>query len=183
MADDAPRRFFVLTGGPGSGKSTLIDALRRAGYAGMGEAGRAIIQDQVGVGGPATPWGDAALYAELQLAWEMRSHRMAQDMPGLVFFDRGVPDVIGYLRLIGRPVPAHMLNAAETFRYAPRVFVAPPWPEIYAQDAERKQSVEEAARTYDAMVATYSSFGYELVELPRASVEERARFVVARIAT
>jgi predicted ATPase len=37
--------LFVITGGPGSGKSTLIDALERAGFARSIEAGRAIIQD------------------------------------------------------------------------------------------------------------------------------------------
>ena len=43
--------FFVLTGGPGSGKSTLIQALDEAGYSTMGEAGRAIIQEQAAIGG------------------------------------------------------------------------------------------------------------------------------------
>ena len=49
MTDDAAR-FHVLTGGPGSGKTTLIEALRRAGHACSVEAGRAIIQDQVAIG-------------------------------------------------------------------------------------------------------------------------------------
>jgi predicted ATPase len=174
--------LFVLTGGPGSGKSTLIEALGRAGYAGSAEAGRGIIRDQAAIGGPALPWRDPAAYAELMLCWEMRSHHMARDLPGPVFLDRGVPDVIGYLRLTGLPVPAHMEKAAETFRYNPRVFIAPPWPEIFRQDEERRQTPEEAERTYEAMVATYTGYGYELVEIPRLPVEERVRFVVGCVA-
>ena len=38
-----------------------------------------------------------------------------------------------------------------------------------------------AVRTCEVMVETYSEFGYELVELPRASVAERADFVTAAI--
>ncbi|MFC0597241.1 AAA family ATPase [Streptomyces palmae] len=170
-------RFIVITGGPGSGKSTLIDHLREAGFSGSREAGRAIIQDQTAIGGRALPWHDPDLFAELMLSWELRSYSGAMARTAPVFFDRGIPDIIGYLRLEGRPVPAHLHTAARTFRYHRRVFIAPPWPEIYERDAERGQSPAEAERTYASMVATYPEYGYELVELPRLPVEERARFV------
>jgi predicted ATPase len=174
-------RFFVLTGGPGSGKSSLIDALGRLGCPRSVEAGRGIIQDQVDIGGPALPWADRALFAELMLSWEMRNYRLAQEQPGAVFFDRGVLDVAGYLRLSGLPVPQHVVKAAEVFRYNRRVFVAPPWKEIFHPDQERKQDFDEAVRTYDALTATYKEFGYELVELPRVSVEARVEFVLTKV--
>jgi predicted ATPase len=75
-------------------------------------------------------------------------------------------------------VPHHMEAAAATFRYHRRVFIAPPWPDIFRQDRERKQSLEEAVRTYEAMVDVYGAFGYKLVELPRGPVEQRIRFVL-----
>jgi predicted ATPase len=170
-------RFFVLTGGPGSGKSVLIEGLEQCGYARSVEAGRGVIQDQVAIGGRALPWRDQILFAELMLCWEMRSYHIAQHQGGPVFFDRGIPDVVGYLRLLGQRVPEHMQKAAITFRYNRRVFIAPPWREIFRQDHERKQTLDEAVRTYEAMVATYSEIGYELVEIPRLSIEERVRFV------
>lgn len=172
------QRFFVLTGGPGSGKSTLLDALERLGYSRTTEAGRAIIQDQVAIGGSSLPWVDPKLFAELMLSWEIRSYRLAQGRAGPVFFDRGVPDVAGYLRLVREPVPRHVEKAIEVFRYHQRVFVAPPWPEIFRQDAERKQDFAEAVKTYEAMMATYSACGYETVVLPCVSVAERVRFVL-----
>ncbi|XVQ11330.1 AAA family ATPase [Spirillospora sp. CA-255316] len=171
-------RFVVLTGGPGSGKSTLVERLEEAGFARSDEAGRGVIRDQVAIGGPGLPWKDPDLFAELMLAWELRSYGLAAASSGPAFFDRGVPDIVGYLRLEGRPVPAHVAEAARAFRYHRRVFVAPPWPEIYRRDEERKQSPEVAERTHASMVETYREFGYELVELPRVPVEERARFVL-----
>jgi predicted ATPase len=173
--------LFVITGGPGSGKSTLIDALAGHGICHMPEAGRAIIQDQLAIGGEALPWSDRRAFAELMLSWEIRSYRAALRLSGPVIFDRGVPDVAGYLRLSGLPIPSHVDRAARMFRYHHRVFVAPPWPEIFAQDAERKQSFAEARATYEAMIETYSALGYELIPLPLDSVEKRVQFVLATI--
>jgi predicted ATPase len=64
---------------------------------------------------------------------------MGEAAEGLAFFDRGVPDVAGYLRLTGLPVPAHVEKAVEIYRYNRKVFIAPPWPKIFTQDRERKQ--------------------------------------------
>ena len=180
MIQNEPR-FFIVTGGPGSGKSTLIEALQQAGFARSIEAGRAIIRDQVLIGGKALPWCDPQLFAEQMLSWEMRSYEIARSSSGPVFFDRGVPDVVGYLRLVGVSIPTHMEKAVETFRYNRRVFVAPPWKKIFRQDTERKQDFDEAVRTYETLIATYSGYGYELVEIPRVSVEERVRFVLEAV--
>lgn len=178
MTDD---HRHVITGGPGSGKSTLAAALAADGFYRMPEAGRAIIRDQSAIGGPALPWGDRAAFAELMLGWDMRSYHEAGSRPGPVIFDRGVPDVIGYLRLCGLPVPAHMMKAASLCRYNPRVFLAPHWPAIYTQDGERRQSTEEADATSRAMAAVYAELGYELVPLPLAPVTERVRFIRAHL--
>jgi predicted ATPase len=171
-------RFFVVTGGPGSGKSTLLGEFRRAGFPHMPEAGRAIIQDQLAIGGSALPWRDRGLFAELMLSWDIRSYRFAEELSGPVFFDRGVVDVIGYLGLLGLGPPGHMKQAAATFRYHRRVLVMPPWEDIYERDVERKQDFQEAVRTYEALIAVYSQYGYELVEVPRVPVAERVSFVV-----
>lgn len=170
--------FHVVTGGPGSGKTTLLEALTAAGYAHTIEAGRAIIQDQTSIDGPALPARDPILFAEMMLSWEFHSYRLAQDRMGPVFFDRGVPDIAGYYRLIGRSVPEHVARAADRFRYQRKVFAAPPWPEIFGQDSERKQTFDEAVRTYDAVTDAYRAFGYELLPLPLAPVKDRVAFVL-----
>jgi predicted ATPase len=174
-------RLFVVTGGPGAGKTTLLAALAATGHRVAPEAGRAIIRDQLAIDGPALPWRDRMLFAELMLGFDLRSHGEAQANASPVFFDRGVPDSIGYLRLCGLVVPEHLDRAARAFRYARIVFAAPPWREIYAQDAERKQDFAEAERTYEAVTTAYCDYGYELVELPRADVETRVAFVLERV--
>ena len=170
--------MFVITGGPGSGKSTLIDAMQGKGFASMPEAGRAIIRDQVQIGGTALPWADRAMFAELMLGWDLRSWHEASALERPVLMDRGVADVVGYLTLCGLPVPAHVEAAAKKYRYNSTVFIAPYWEAIFGQDAERKQDREEAEATGRVMADTYARFGYQIVELPKVSVEERVAFVV-----
>ena len=174
-------RFYVITGGPGAGKTTLIDALRRRGHVCTTEAGRGIIQEQVAIGGRAVPWKDPMLFAELMLSWEIRSYRMAEETIGRVFFDRGIADVAAYLNLLEIPAPAHVHKAVTSFQYNTTIFIAPPWREIFHPDLERKQDFAEAKRTYAALVATYEVLGYQLIELPCVSVEERVRFVLNQI--
>src|SRR5262245_8516504 len=130
-----PQRFFVITGGPGAGKSTLIDALAARGFARTIEAGRAIIQEEVAKGGSALPWSDPHRFAERMFEWELHSYSCALETEGVVFFDRGIPDVAGYLRLMNLPVPSLIDAAAKSHRYNTKVFIAPPWPAIFRQDA------------------------------------------------
>lgn len=177
MSSCQSERLYVISGGPGSGKTTLLDALAETGFTVMDEAGRGIIRQQQAIGSNALPWGDRTRFAELMLSWELRSHALALRKSGVVLFDRGIPDVAGYLDLSGLAVPAAVARAATDFRYNKTVFIAPHWPGIYVNDAERRQSPDEARRTHAVMWKTYAAFGYEPVELPRAGLAERVSFV------
>jgi len=171
-----PKRF-VVTGGPGAGKSSLVDALAARGWIAFAEAGRSIMQLQEAMDGPAHPARDAAAYAEAMLLWDMRSLRESLAATAHCIFDRGIPDTIGYLRLIGRPVPRHMLRAAERMRYDDPVLVAPPWRAIYRNDDLRRQDFAEAQATHAAVTAAWRELGYRLVDLPLADIGERCKFV------
>lgn len=171
-------RFFVLTGGPGAGKTTLIKALRAWGFATTEEAGRGMIRQESEAGGTAPPWIDREGFAARMFDWELSSYRQAQRQKGTVFFDRGLPDTIGYLRLEGLDVPTRMEEEAWRLRYNTRVFLAPPWKAIFGPDEERRQSWQVAVRTYETMALTYAEFSYTLIELPCVSVAERTRFIL-----
>lgn len=174
-----PVRRFVLTGGPGAGKSTLVAALAARGAHTFAEAGRSILRLQDAIAGPAHAARNPRDYAEAMLMWDMRSFAEAERLDGPAFFDRGVPDTIGYLRLVGRPVPPHVERAALAFRYADPVFVAPPWSDIYTTDSERRQAWGVAVATHDTVRGVYAELGYRLVDLPPVPVEQRADFVLA----
>ncbi|RIA44459.1 putative ATPase [Hephaestia caeni] len=173
--------LHVVTGGPGSGKSTLIDALAAAGFATSPEVGRAIIREEMASGGAALPWVDHLAFAEKMLVREVAAHDAALAAAGPVVLDRGVPDVAGFLRISGLAVSPAIDRAARECRYNPRVFIAPWWEDIFTADAERKQTPGEARATFAVMVETYRDYGYRLVELPRAAVVDRVAFVRAHL--
>ncbi|WP_404403404.1 AAA family ATPase [Pelagibacterium halotolerans] len=169
--------LFVITGGPGAGKTTLLDAAANMGIATVPETGRAVTQLQVEIGGRAVHWDDRATYAELMLDRDIQNHQKYAGRGATTLFDRGVPDLIGYARLCELETTDHIFKAARLFRYNANVFAAPPWREIYINDAERKQNWAEAVKTYEVIARAYEDLGYRLIELPRAPVADRLAFI------
>ncbi|MBS0030447.1 AAA family ATPase [Chitinophaga sp. 22321] len=171
--------FFIITGGPGMGKTSLIEALAARGYDCVPETGRDIIRQQVAAGGNALPWGDREAFARLMFEQSLADFQQRVGQTAPVFFDRGIADTIGYLELCGLPVPAAMREAAALYRFNNKVFLTPPWKDIYEQDSERKQSFDLAVATCNSMVATYQQLQYELTVLPTATIAERIRFILS----
>ncbi|MGE4422071.1 MAG: AAA family ATPase [Pseudodesulfovibrio sp.] len=143
--------YIVFTGGPGSGKSTVIKALRRLGHACSEEKGRRIIQEELERSGRALPWRDKTAFRDRMLDEELRAYGDHLRCEGLVYFDRGIVDVYGYSLLEGLEITAALRSACASHRYADRAFIFPPWEHIFTNDAERKQDFAEARRTHAAI--------------------------------
>jgi predicted ATPase len=177
----ARSRLVVISGCSGGGKSTLLAELARRGHPVFAEPGRQIVKEQLAIGGDALPWiGGGARFLELALSRAMHQMTLAAQLGRTAFFDRGVVDAVTGLRTLGAPPWAE--NALQRFRYAQRMFMIPPWPEIFATDAERKHGFEAALADYERLKVSYAELGHEAVEVPRMSVVERADFVLAHTA-
>lgn len=171
--------LFVVTGGPGVGKTTLINALKDAGFLVVEEDARKIIQAQMLRDGEALPWKNKTLYAKLMLEAAVNSYQAIKEAQpsNPVFFDRGILDAICYMNMENIPISPTMKAMALAHPYSAKVFILPPWKEIYQTDNERKQTWEEAGFTFERMKETYLSYGYEIIELPKADVETRRLFI------
>lgn len=98
---------------------------------------------------------------------------------GWVFFDRGLIDAaVALQHATGEPV-VDALGLAH--RYHRRVFLTPPWPEIYRRDGARQHDLGAAIAEYDRLLTSYRHLGYEAVILPKATVEERAGLIMRRL--
>ncbi|GAE65822.1 AAA family ATPase [Chryseobacterium indologenes] len=176
-------KLYIMTGGPGAGKTSLLEELEKQGFIIVPEEGRRIIKEQMITHGNALPWMDRRKFAELMFkgsvnAYQEMSKRTANDT---VFFDCGILDAIGYMRLEKLPVPKEMEIIACEMAYQKNVFIFPPWKEIYKNDPERKQTLEGAISTFECMRELYLEYGYNIIEVPKLSIQERAGFVLDSI--
>jgi predicted ATPase len=175
-------RFFVLTGCSGGGKSTLLEALARKGFATYPEPGRQIVREQLAIGGDALPEESPLRFVELVVSRAIAQRVAAARAGRIAFFDRGPIDALAYLEMKGLPVPAWLVNAVGLLAHNSLVFVLPPWPEIFRQDAERRHDLSAAQAEYAALLPTYRRFGYRLEVVDQAPVEVRAETVAAAVA-
>lgn len=170
---------IIITGGPGAGKTTLLNAMGQKGFLVFPEVSRTLIQQQSRLEGGILPWTDLPRFAGLCL--DMMSEQRCQAVKGTIpaFVDRAIGDICAYLEIGGEAVADHYLEAAKG--YYPTVFFCAPHADIYVRDDERPHSFEEAGQIHCQLLETYRQLGYEVVEVPWGTVEERAGWVLARL--
>lgn len=98
---------------------------------------------------------------------------------GWVFFDRGLIDGAVALEHLTGERAVEALGRAH--RYHRRVFLAPPWPEIHVVDRERRHGLDEAVAEYERLQMAYPALGYDVLILPKASVAERADYLLGTL--
>jgi len=97
-----------------------------------------------------------------------------------VFFDRGIPDVHGYMNYLGVTYPKNYIEKSNQHRYS-NIFMMPPWEEIYTTDNERYESYEQSLAIYNHLKKTYIQLNYDIVEVPIGNVQERVHFILNTI--
>ena len=157
--------FFLISGGPGVGKTTLLEELRRRGERVVEETHRRLIREGRAESG-------SSRLGSLAAREDIARFEVMKDVQERVFFDRGVVDSLT------PGAPPWMWAAAERLRYNELVFTPPPWPEIYTQDDERRQTFEDCLATHEAISRQLLELGYQPMTVPRGSVEARAAFIL-----
>lgn len=170
-------RFVILSGCSGGGKTTLLAELHRRGYTVIEEPGQRIVREAMSSGGDAVPWKNMEAFLRRAITLATTDHAQASAQgQSWVFFDRGLIDAAAALQAItGEPI---LTALALRYRYHSRVFLVPPWPEIYQQNSERRHSMDVAVAEFERLQAIYPALGYTVSLLPKTCVRARADAVL-----
>lgn len=176
--NDEPTRV-VITGGPGSGKTTIINQLNKRGYIVFEEISRQIIRLNLMNGSEALPWDNLMEFSRDVFSRRVIQYHAASQ--GINFYDRSAIDTLAYLPLDNLKPDPEMISWVNGHKYYPVVFILPPWKEIYDVDLERREDWNTAVRIYDLLYQTYQSLGYELLDVPHLTSEKRTDFILKNL--
>jgi len=175
------KEIIVLLGGPGTGKSTLINELVARGFCCYPEISRQVTMKAQQEGIEQLFLEQPLLFSQMLLEGRIEQYKNALEEPdNVVFIDRGIPDVVAYMDYIGDEYPEGFVKACEDYKYT-KTFILPPWEEIYQSDSERYENFDQAVKIQEHLIETYKKFGYELIEVPKDTVENRILYILDKI--
>ena len=169
---------IIITGGPGTGKSSIINQLKKKGHTCLEEISRQVTLEAKNQGIDQLFLSDPLLFSELLLKGRIKQFQQAETLAAdTVFFDRGIPDIVAYMDFIGNRYPKAFSDACKNSIYD-MVFILKPWEAIYTSDNERYESFDEAIQIHDHLVNTYTKYNYMLIDVPFETVENRTDFIL-----
>ncbi|MFI2743623.1 AAA family ATPase [Zhouia sp. PK063] len=168
----------LIIGGPGTGKTTVINHLKAQGYTCFPEISRQVTLQAQKEGIDQLFLEDPILFSQKLLEGRIiQFNDAAQVKESHVFIDRGIPDVVAYMDYIGDTYPLYFVEACKEHVYD-AVFLLPPWEAIYESDNERYESFDQAIAIHEHLVKTYESYGYTITEVPMGDVAYRVAFIL-----
>jgi predicted ATPase len=170
---------IAITGAPATGKTTLSASLEALGYPVFHEQAREIIQQSLDNGTDILPWKDLNAFTEV--VWQLRNQQYSNAELGKInFYDRTNLDAYAYL-LKGETQLTEQWSKDLDQMHFDAVFFLPVWPEIHSLDKQRMETLEDCIEVDGYLKRAYREKGYNLIEVPLVSVEERVAFIEAHL--
>ena len=172
---------IVIAGGPGTGKTSIINHLKAKGFTCYDEISRQVTLQARKEGIEQLFLTEPLLFSEKLLEGRIQQfNKAANEATSAVFLDRGLPDVLAYMDYIGDKYPNHFIEACKTHIYD-CVFVLSPWKDIFISDNERYENFQQAIEIHHYLIKTYMRFGYQMVNIPLGSIEDRTAFILEKL--
>lgn len=174
-------KLVLIIGGPGSGKTSIIDELTNRGFICYPEISREVTKKAQEKGIEQLFLTDPLLFSQLLLEGRIDQHKSAaNEETEVVFIDRGIPDVLAYMHYKGDEYPESFDLACKNHVYN-QIFLLPPWENIYISDDQRYETFEQANLIHRYLVDTYKKYGYDLIEVPRDTINNRIDFILSKL--
>lgn len=173
------QKKVVFIGGPGTGKSTILNALKEEGFCCYNEVAREVTLEAQKKGIDQLFLEQPLLFSELLLKGREEQYLDASNQSdSIVFFDRGLPDIHAYMDYIEIDYPELFVEKSKHYKYD-FIFHFAPWKEIYESDNERYESFGESMKIDTYLLNSYESLGYQIHSIPFGKVYDRVSFIKA----
>jgi predicted ATPase len=169
---------IVLIGGPGTGKSSVLNELITRGFQCMPEVSREVTLEAQKKGIEQLFLTEPLLFSKMLFEGREKQYEQAKlSNADWIFFDRGLPDVFAYLDYSNDSYPGYFKEKSELYKYD-HIFAFAPWKKIYTSDNERYESYEESVVIDQHIQRAYEQLGYQIIEVPFGSVRDRSDFII-----
>jgi predicted ATPase len=162
---------ILITGGPGSGKTSIINELQNKNYNCEHEIVRSLTLEGKENGIDQLFLKNPLIFSEKLL--ELRINQFNKKQSQLhTFYDRGAHDALAYLNYMKIKYPKVLITKVNKVKYD-KVIVLPPWKDIYIQDDVRYESFEESINIYNEIIKIYDYFKMNPIILNKGTVNTR----------
>ncbi|MGJ8744550.1 AAA family ATPase [Polaribacter sp.] len=169
---------IVLIGGPGTGKTSVINTLIERNYCCFPEISREVTLNAQKKGIDQLFLTEPLLFSKLLLEGREQQFLNADKSDKKwAFFDRGIPDVIAYLNYFNTQYPTSFVEKSNQYTYQ-KIFHFSPWEKIHTTDNERYETFDEAIIIDQFLIKAYVSLGYTIINVPFGSLEDRTNFII-----
>ncbi len=170
--------WYVLSGGPSSGKSTTIEILRKRGFTVTEETARAIIQDELAAGRSLEEIRGNGHDFQRRILLRQQELESHLDPEEIVFLDRGIPDGLAYSHLLDLGDDSHLHEAANKAKYR-KIFILDLLE--LEDDGSRIEDRDTQHRLQDFLIATYETLSFDVVKVPVMEREKRVDYILERL--
>ncbi len=173
-----PTNWYVITGGPSSGKTTTVNLLKERGYITTFEHARHYLDTQRLKGRTITDVRKQQREFQLGVL-DMQIEQENQILPDvLVFLDRAIPDALAYYRFLNLPEDERLTEVLLTVSYK-KIFILDCLPIV--KDYARTEDTVAQKKIHALLIEVYESLGFPIIQVPVLSPEERVDFILKNI--
>jgi predicted ATPase len=171
---------YILTGTPGSGKTSILHELKRQGYSIVEEAATDVIAHEQGLGNP-EPWLQPDFIESIVHLQKQRQLEASTSPGEPQWCDRSPICTLALSRYLGYPASASLVEEIERIEregiYRRRVFFIEHLGFCQPTEA-RKITFEESLVFEQIHEETYTSLGYDLLKIAPEALSERVHRIM-----